>query len=49
MAAPSRGSRTVSTCELTLSIAGHATRDEIDRPLTALARELDAEHGQEDE
>lgn len=34
---------------LRLSVAGYTTRDEIDRLLTALARELDAEHGQEDE
>ncbi len=34
---------------LRLSVAGYTTRDEIDRRLTALARELDAEHGQEDE
>jgi hypothetical protein len=32
-----------------LFVAGYTTRDEIDRLLTALARELDAEHGQQDE
>lgn len=34
---------------LRLSIAGYTTRDEVDRLLAALARELDAEHGQRDE
>lgn len=34
---------------LRLSVAGYTTRDEIDRLLAALARELDAEHGQRDE
>ena len=34
---------------LRLSVAGYTTRDEIDRLLTALVRELDAEHGQQDE
>jgi selenocysteine lyase/cysteine desulfurase len=32
-----------------LSVAGYTTREEIDRLLAALVRELDAEHGQEDE
>jgi selenocysteine lyase/cysteine desulfurase len=34
---------------LRLSVAGYTPRDEIDRLLTTLARELDAEHRQEDE
>ncbi len=34
---------------LRLSVAAYTTRDEIDRLLTALARELDAEHGQHHE
>jgi isopenicillin-N epimerase len=34
---------------LRLSVAGYTTRDEIDRLLAALVRELDAEHGQQDE
>jgi isopenicillin-N epimerase len=34
---------------LRLSVAGYTTRDEIDRLLAALARELDAEHGERDE
>ena len=34
---------------LRLSVAGYTTRDEIDRLLAALVRELDAEHGQRDE
>jgi selenocysteine lyase/cysteine desulfurase len=34
---------------LRLSVASYTTRDEIDRLLAALARELDAEHGQQDE
>ena len=34
---------------LRLSVAGFTTRDEIDRLLAALVRELDAEHGQRDE
>jgi selenocysteine lyase/cysteine desulfurase len=34
---------------LRLSVAGYTTRDEIDRLLAALVRELDAEHGQENE
>ena len=34
---------------LRLSVAGSTTGEEIDRLLTALARELDAEHGQQDE
>ena len=34
---------------LRLSVAGYTTRDEIDRLLAALVRELDAEHGQHDE
>jgi isopenicillin-N epimerase len=34
---------------LRLSVAGYTTQDEIDRLLAALARELDAEHGQRDE
>ena len=34
---------------LRLSVAGYTTRDEIDRLSAALARELDAEHGQKDE
>jgi isopenicillin-N epimerase len=34
---------------LRLSVAGYTTRDEIDRLLAALARELDPEHGQRDE
>ena len=32
---------------LRLSVAGYTTRDEIDRLLAALVRELDAEHGQQ--
>jgi isopenicillin-N epimerase len=32
-----------------LSVAAYTTRDEIDRLLAALVRELDAEHGQQDE
>jgi selenocysteine lyase/cysteine desulfurase len=32
-----------------LSVAVYTTGDEIDRLLAALARELDAEHGQRDE
>jgi selenocysteine lyase/cysteine desulfurase len=32
-----------------LSVAACTTRDEIDRLLAALVRELDAEHGQKDE
>jgi isopenicillin-N epimerase len=34
---------------LRISVAAYTTRDEIDRLLAALARELDAEHGQDDE
>jgi isopenicillin-N epimerase len=34
---------------LRISIAGYTTRAELDRLLTALVRELDAEHGQQDE
>ena len=34
---------------LRLSVAGYTTREEIDRLLAALVRELDAEHGQKDE
>ncbi len=34
---------------LRLSVAAYTTRDEIDRLLAALVRELDAEHGQENE
>ncbi len=34
---------------LRLSVAAYTTRDEINRLLTALVRELDAEHGQHDE
>jgi isopenicillin-N epimerase len=34
---------------LRLSVADYTTRDEIDRLLAALVRELDAEHGQQDE
>ena len=34
---------------LRLSVAAYTTRDEVDRLLAALARELDAEHGQQDE
>jgi selenocysteine lyase/cysteine desulfurase len=34
---------------LRLSVAGYTTRDEIARLLTALVRELDAEHGQQNE
>jgi selenocysteine lyase/cysteine desulfurase len=34
---------------LRLSVAGYTTRDDIERLLAALARELDAEHGQRDE
>jgi isopenicillin-N epimerase len=34
---------------LRLSVAAYTTRDEIDRLLTALVRELDAEHRQQDE
>jgi isopenicillin-N epimerase len=34
---------------LRLSVAGYTTREEIDRLLAALARELDAEEGQQDE
>ena len=34
---------------LRLSVAAYTTPEEIDRLLAALARELDAEHGQEDE
>jgi isopenicillin-N epimerase len=34
---------------LRLSVAAYTTREEIDRLLAALARELDAEHGQRDE
>jgi isopenicillin-N epimerase len=34
---------------LRLSVAGYTTREEIDRLLAALVRELDAEHGQQDE
>lgn len=34
---------------LRLSVAGYTTRDEIDRLLAALVRELDAEHGQQHE
>ena len=34
---------------LRLSVAAYTTREEIDRLLAALARELDAEHGQGDE
>ena len=34
---------------LRLSVAAYTTRDEVDRLLAALLRELDAEHGQEDE
>ena len=32
-----------------LSVAAYTTRDEIDRLLAALVRELDAEHRQQDE
>ena len=34
---------------LSLSVAANTTRDEIDRLLAALVRELDAEHRQQDE
>jgi isopenicillin-N epimerase len=34
---------------LRISVAAYTTRDDIDRLLAALARELDAEHGQHDE
>jgi len=34
---------------LRVSVAGYTTREEIDRLLAALVRELDAEHGQENE
>jgi len=34
---------------LRLSVAAYTTREDIDRLLSALARELDAEHGQQDE
>jgi isopenicillin-N epimerase len=34
---------------LRLSVAAYTTRDDIDRLLAALVRELDAEHGQQDE
>lgn len=34
---------------LRLSVAGYTTRDEVDRLLAALVRELDAEHRQQDE
>ena len=34
---------------LRLSVAGYTARADVDRLLTALARELDAEHGQQDE
>jgi isopenicillin-N epimerase len=34
---------------LRVSVAGYTTREEIERLLTALIRELDAEHGQQDE
>jgi len=34
---------------LRLSVAAYATRDEIDRLLAALVRELDSEHGEQDE
>ncbi|HEY7422069.1 MAG TPA: hypothetical protein VH541_08660 [Gaiellaceae bacterium] len=34
---------------LRLSVAAYTTRDEVDRLLAALARELHAEHGQQDE
>jgi isopenicillin-N epimerase len=34
---------------LRLSVAGYTTREEIERLLAALVRELDAEHGQQDE
>ena len=34
---------------LRLSVAGYTTRDEIDRLLAALVRELDAQHGEQDE
>ena len=34
---------------LRLSVAAYTTRDEIDRALAALVRELDPEHGQQDE
>jgi selenocysteine lyase/cysteine desulfurase len=34
---------------LRLSVASYTTRDEIDRLLAALVRELDAEHGQQNE
>jgi selenocysteine lyase/cysteine desulfurase len=34
---------------LRLSVAAYTTRDDIDRLLTALVRELDAEHRQQDE
>ena len=34
---------------LRLSVAGYTTRNDIDRLLAALVRELDAEHGQQDE
>ena len=34
---------------LRLSVAAYTTRDEIDRLLAALVRELDAEHRQHDE
>ena len=34
---------------LRLSVAAYTTREDIDRLLAALARELHAEHGQQDE
>ena len=34
---------------LRLSVAAYTTREDVDRLLAALVRELDAEHGQEDE
>ena len=34
---------------LRLSVAAYTTREEVDRPLAALVRELDAEHRQQDE
>jgi selenocysteine lyase/cysteine desulfurase len=34
---------------LRVSVAGYTTREEIDRLLAALVRELDAEHRQQDE
>ena len=34
---------------LRISVAAYTTRDDVDRLLSALARELDAEHGQQDD